>query len=196
MTSSENLTAWFMDAATRHPDILHTTDNPRFFELEWDEIVQSGGLAALPGWALVLEDHEDSMEDNDGDYISRRTNLAFMVLRTVPIGDLPAKKAAYIDAQRIAEQVLAKLYTDSLLGHCDADLPPGIMPPVKVLLNTARCIRVGPVPVFDNAFGCRISLDIRTHEEVDMSTDSVSWGSTSIYESSHNNIHHPLVPRP
>ncbi len=175
MTSAENITAWFTDAATRHPDIRHTPQVPRFFEMEWDEIVQNGAMAALPAWALVLEDGEDAMEYNEGDYTSRRTSIAFMLLRTVPVGDTAHKKATYTEAQRIAEQVLAKLNNDALEEHCDADLPPGISPPVKVLLNSVRGMRVGPVPAFDHAFGYRIALDIRTNNEVDMDPQNAGW---------------------
>lgn len=176
MTAAQNITAWFTDAATRHPDIRHGDGGAvRFFELEWDELIQNGGMQALTHWTLVLEDYDESMEDSGADYYARRPHLAFMVVKTVPQGDLPGKKQAYIDAQRIAEQVLAKLFTDTDTGPCTADVPAGVRVPVKVLIDTVKGTRVGPVPAFDHAFGYRISVDVRMDGDVDLDSSHTAW---------------------
>lgn len=175
METDENITAWFTDAAARHPDILHTAQKPRFFEMEWDEIIQSGKAMALPHFALVLEDYEEGMNDNGGDYITRMPQLSFMVLRTVPPGKLALKKETYTKAKLIAESILAKLHSDCDAGVCDADVPTGVIPPVHVLISSVKGTKVGPVPAFDQAFGYRLSVNIRTDNNVDLTTDNTAW---------------------
>lgn len=175
MQPDENITAWFADAAARHPDILHTEAKPRFVEMEWDEIIQSGKRMALPHFTVVLEDYEEGMNDNGADYLSRVPQIAFMVLRTVPPGKLALKKSTYVDAKRIAESFIAKLRADAEAGVCDADVPAGVVPPVKVMLSTLKGTRVGPVPAFDQGFGYRISVDIRTDESMELDPEQTNW---------------------
>lgn len=171
----KQLTAWFTDAATRNPDIRHTSAKPRFFEMEWDEIIQSGAAMALPHFALVLEDYEDGMNDNGHDYISGTMNIAFLIIRTVPPGKRAMKKETYAKARKIARDILAKLHSDADAGPCDADVPNGITPPVKVLLSTMSGQRIGPVPAFDQAFGYRLQVTIRVHDDPALDMSGTQW---------------------
>ena len=70
LPNPDNLSAWFRDAATRHPDILHTAAKPRFFEMEWDEMMEAATPLAAPSWTLVLEEYTEQVRDNEGDYLS------------------------------------------------------------------------------------------------------------------------------
>jgi hypothetical protein len=174
MTLREFLTAWFTDAATRHPLILHTTVKPRFFELEFDLILQNGVKAAMTGWTVILEDYTTGLRDNDADYISKVPKLAFWVIKHVPHGKKADLQDAYEDAEGIAQDIIAKLYQDSLDGICDADVPAAItIVPRSVDLNSVSFQPLGPE--LDNAYGTRCTVNIRMDKEVNLSRTRVAW---------------------
>lgn len=168
-----NITAWFKDAATRHPDILHTPEKPRFFEMEWELLMQHGANLSAKSWVLILEDYEEQFADPNADYISITPVIAFMVGRNVPKGNKAALQATYEEARRIGKSIIAKWKQDQL-DACDADVPEGVTPPRLVDIHTLRIVRV-QLPMFDEAFGVRVSIRIRTDEETTFSRDEVEW---------------------
>jgi hypothetical protein len=168
-----NITAWFKDAATRHPDILHTPEKPKFFEMEWELLMQHGANLSAKSWVLILEDYEEQFADPNADYISITPVIAFMVGRNVPKGNKAALQATYEEARRIGKSIIAKWKQDQL-DACDADVPEGVTPPRLVDIHTLRIVRV-QLPMFDEAFGVRVSIRIRTDEETTFSRDEVEW---------------------
>lgn len=173
MDNLENTSAWFADAATRHPQILHTPGDPRFFELEWDEMMQAGRPLAAKHWTLVLEDYTERVRDNDGDYLSTLQDLAFVVVRHVKPGAAQAKHATFEAAKLIGKSIIAKLKADASLD-CDADVPAGVSPPRHVDLSTVTFMPVMH-PAFDHAAGCRVTVRIRTDHELTFERDEVAW---------------------
>lgn len=173
MENVANITAWFVDAATRHPDILHSTANKRFFELEWDEMMQSGAALAAEKWTLAFEDYTEQVRDNDGDYLSIIQVLAFQVVKHVPQGDAVALHANFVEGRRIAKSIVAKMKADELDG-CDADVPAGVTAPRLVDLSAVTFMPMLS-PYFDHAAGCRCTVRIRTDHEVTFSRNEVAW---------------------
>lgn len=169
LANDANITAWFEDAATRHPEILHnpaTEAGKRFFELEWDEMVQNAKQLSNTGWYLILEDYREEFQDNNADYISQTPTITFWVIRNVKPGDRADKKQAYQDARRIARSIWSKLARDThnYLAECDADVPDGVSLPADVLLGTLVVDRLQH-PMFPSSFGVRCMLKIRTNHE-------------------------------
>lgn len=175
MTHREQITALFKDVATRHPLIRHTDDLkiPRFYEMEWEEMLQSGSGVAAVNWTLVLEEYVEEFRDNNGGYISLNPNVAFLVGKHVKQGDKAAKAAAFLEARAIAHNIIGKFQEHDRLG-CNADLPAGVKAPANVDINT---LRIQPIrlPYFDHAFGVRVSIKIRTDQEELFSGDEVEW---------------------
>lgn len=175
MTHREHITALFRDAAMRHPQIQHTNELrlPRFYELEWEEMLQSGSRVACPDWTMVLEEYVEEYRDNNGDYISLLPTVAFLIGRHVRQGDAQAKAQTFLDARAIAHSIVARLRQHASLG-CNADLPPGVAAPALVDINTLR-IQPLRLPYFDHAFGVRASLRMRTDQEVPFTGEEVEW---------------------
>ncbi|HRH68781.1 MAG TPA: hypothetical protein PLB89_04670 [Flavobacteriales bacterium] len=175
MTHREQITALFLDAAKRHPDILHTdtVKPPRFYELEWEEMVQSGSKLAAVHWTLILEEYVEEFRDNGADYISLFPHIAFLVGKHVPQGNNAAKQATYLEARRIAHSIVGKFRSDER-DRCNADLPPGVNAPALVELSTLR-IQPIKLPLLDNAYGVRCTIKIRTDQEEHFSRDEVAW---------------------
>lgn len=173
MTARESLTAWFTDAATRHPAIGHTTAKPRFFEAEFDLILQNGVKVAMTGWTLILEDHTTALRDNEHDYVSKVTRAAFWVVRHVKQGSKAVLEETYHQAEAIALDVIAKLHQD-VLDTCNADVPPAItLLPRDLDLNSVNLQPIGPE--LDHAYGIRCAVSMRFDEDVDLSRERVAW---------------------
>lgn len=173
MTDRENIHQWFLDACTRHPDIAHTEARPKFFEMEFDEIVQSGARMAMQGFNVILEDYREKLNDNGGDYHSETALLAFWVVTQVGAGKATARRAAYAACKTKAYDLLAKMVRDSCIMGEEADLPAGLVRPHAIDLNAVETMTVGPV--FDQAFGIRMSVNWLDHQEVDLSRERVEW---------------------
>jgi hypothetical protein len=173
-----NLTAWFRDAATRHPKILHveTVPGKRFFEMEWDEMVQNGKQLANDKWYLILEDYKEQFFDNGGEYITITPVLSFLVVRSTPLGNSEKKMETYVEAREIAKSIVQKLHADSIAcrNNTDADVPPGVVPPVNVELGTLTFQRVQP-PMFAHSAGVYCTVRVRTNEEEDFGSSDVDW---------------------
>lgn len=174
MDNLENISAWFRDAATRHPDILHTEAKPRYYELEWDEMMAAGQPIAAKDFTLVLEDYVENVRDNGGDYLSTLQDLAFMVVKHVPRNaKASVKREMFNRTKLIAKSIVAKLKADEL-DACDADVPAGVAPPRYVDLSTVTYMPVMP-SFFDHAVGCRVTVKIRTDDELEFRRDEVEW---------------------
>ena len=115
MTHREHITALFKDAAERHPDIQHsdTLKIPRFYELEWDEMMQFGTGLAVKNWTMVLEEYTEEFRDNNGDYISLLPNIAFMIGKHVPHGKNDLKQQAWTESRNICHNIIAKLSAEA-----------------------------------------------------------------------------------
>lgn len=174
LANDRNITAWFRDAATRHPDIRHSDADQRFFELEWEDLLASGKKQGAKGWYLILEDYTEKFHDPDAEYITITPEVAFLVVRSVPRGKVAEKMQTYEEARRIAKSIVAKLYRDYVDG-CDADVPAGVTVPRLVDLNTLRIDRVSNVPLLDNAYGVRTQVMIRTDTETTFTRDEGGW---------------------
>lgn len=173
MAPDQNITAWFEDAARRHPDIRHTDKDQRFFEEEWNLMMQNSSKLAAKSFVLVLEDYEERFHDPLADYVTITPELAFMVGRHVPKGKKADLQHTWEEARRIAKGIVAKLYRDCQ-DACDADVPEGVKPPVMVDLNSLRITRV-QLPMFDHAFGVRVTILIRTDQETTFERNEVPW---------------------
>lgn len=176
-----NITAWFKDAATRHPLIQHSdasSKTKRFFEIEWDEMLQNGQQLGIPkdAWYLCLEDYREEYDENDTEYISMLPVLRFWVIRSVKPGDLADKKLAYEEARAIARSIWSKLKKDAhdYLVDCSADVPDGVELPADVYLNTLKVDRLQH-PMFTDSYGVSVMLKVRyNHEDADgLDTETV-----------------------
>lgn len=173
MAPDQNITAWFDDAARRHPDIRHSDADKRFYEEEWNLMMQNGRSLSAKSWVLLLEDYEERFHDPLADYVTITPELAFMVGRHVPQGKKAELQTTYEEARRIAKSIVAKLYRDCM-DACDADVPEGVKPPVMVDLNSLRITRV-ELPLFDHAFGVRVTILIRTNDETTFTREEAAW---------------------
>lgn len=173
-----NFTEWFRDAATRCPEIAHVQDDPeqqRFFEMEWDEMMQSRRNLSNEHFTLILLDYKEKFNDNKGEYYSNTPVLQFLVIRSVDAG--VDKKPIYNEARRIAMKVLNKMVTDSLSmrEECEADVPEGVYPPKEVDLGSLTIDRVQPEE-FISSYGVLFTIKVLTdHETVFRRPDSDTW---------------------
>lgn len=175
----QNITAWFLDFATRHPLIRHTAAVPHFFEADDEYIIQNAAPVAMQGWNLLLLEHKDALRDNGGDYISETTNLYFLVLTHVEQGDAAAMKAAFVAAKKIGYDLVAKLRADSCIDtDGENDLPAGITPPHFVDLNSVETETVGHAGLYDHSYGVQVKVMVRgdesSQDELDMTRDRVT----------------------
>ena len=176
MSNTSNITAYFRDVATRHPLILHSATNKRFFELEWDQMTQNGAELAFTNWSLILEDYIEQPNDNGGDYVSLNMSISFYIIKHVPIDDVAATQAAFEGARQICWDIIAKMKADEACGEegCNPDVPAGVTAPRFEDLNQTQVILVQP-PFGDNPAGARATVRWRTDEEVDLRRDRVAW---------------------
>lgn len=177
MSHNENITNWFTDAATRHPTILHTAAQPRFFEMEFDLIIQNGQKMAMKDWTIILEDHKNRYLTNGDDYHRKIHKVAFWVVKQVKQGNKQERQEAYNEAEIIGEDIIGKLAADSGVledtERCSADVPDGVEPPWDFDLSTVESMPIGPE--FDNAYGMRFTLDWNSTKDVVISRDRVEW---------------------
>ena len=167
------ITAWFLDAATRHPLILHTTATPRFFEAEFELLLQNGVKLAATGWTLLLEDYTTQLRDNDHDYVSKVPKMAFWIVKHVKQGSKAELQATYETAEDIAQDIIAKLHQD-VLNPCEADVPAAIdLLPRSVDLSSVSFQPIGPE--LDHAFGIRTMVNVRVDEEVNLERNRTAW---------------------
>lgn len=175
-----NITAYFLDVAMRHPSIRHNPAAPsqeqRFFELEWDEMMSDPRKLSAIHWTLVLEDYRERFNDNKGDYISCKPMVTFMVLKHVQRGDAAARMQTWQEARRIAHSIIGKLRADQEQHRmsCTADVPEGVVPPHLIDLSTLTFERVQP-EIFDHAVGCRASFAWMMDHEETFGRDEVEW---------------------
>lgn len=156
MSNLTNIIAYFEDMATRHPAILHSADEQRFFDLEWDDMVENGAKLAGTGWNVVLEDFREEYLVDGGEHEMVRASIAVMILTNVPRGKQAKKNTAYELSRHIAIDFLAKMKRERF-NDCDPDLPVGVFPPEWVDLNTATFTRVQPrFTGFDHSCGVRM----------------------------------------
>ncbi len=176
MSNSTQITSWFTDAATRHPDILHSAADKRFFELEWDEMTQAAQPLSVPNWTMILEDYVEMPRDNDGDYVSIVQVISFMIVKHVPIGDLAAKKLAFEKGRSMCWDIIAKMKADEGAGDegCEPDVPTGVHAPRFEDLNSTQIIVVQP-DFLDHACGARATVRWRTDHEVNLTRTRVAW---------------------
>ena len=176
--NDKNITAWFKDAATRHPDILHTDTEAgrRFFEMEWDDMVRNGKQLANHKWYLILEDYKEQFHDNGAEYITLTPVLSFMVVRSTPLGKPEEKMKTFQDARAIAKSIVEKLHQDSMAcrNNGQADVPTGVVPPESVELSTLTMQRIVP-PMFANSAGVYCTVRVRTNESEDFNSSTVAW---------------------
>lgn len=175
----ENITAWLLDAATRNRDIQHDPADPkkkRFFEMEWEEMMQNATQLSATHFCLVLEDYKEQFRDNDADYISSTPVIAFMILRAVTTGRVEEVKTAYKEARRIALSITGKLKQDTIdhNNECEADVPPDVVPPKLLDYNTLSIQKVRP-PMFLHAFGVRAVMKLRLDHEVTLGRVDADW---------------------
>jgi len=175
MTPQEQITAYFKDIATRHPSIRHTEAKPRFFELEWEEMMQTASPLAATSWVLVLEEYTENLRDNDGDYLSLLPTMAVMVGIHVPQGRKSAKDAAFRDSRTICWDIVDKMKADELAA-CDADVPAGVRPPRLMDLSSVKLQPI-KLPYFDHTFGTRLTFRWRVDKDLDLPLDGtrVAW---------------------
>lgn len=175
----QNITAYFLDVAMRHPNIRHDPDDveePRFFEMEWDEMLSNPRTLSATNWTLILEDYRERFHDNRGDYISSKPMVTFMVLRHSPRGDRDAKHQSWHQARAIAHAIIGKLQADmeQYRNTCTADVPEGIKPPHHIDLNTLTMERVQP-EIFDFAVGCRTTFGWLMDHEEQFTRSEAAW---------------------
>lgn len=179
MTPAQHITAYFTDAATRHPLILHnpTATIPRFFEMEFDLIIQNGSKLAMKDWTLILEDHTDRLRSNADDYVHVIHKVAFWIIKHVPQGKKADLVAAYATAETIGYDIIGKLVADSGMlentERCSADVPDDVEPPYDFDLATVEKMQIGPE--FDHAYGARFSFDWNSTKEITINRARAAW---------------------
>lgn len=176
LPNDENLTAYFKDIATRHTAIQHTDADPRFFELEWDEMVSNGKALSNDHFYLILQDYKEQFDDNKAEYYPQFPVISFMIVKAVKPGKTSDKKAVYQEARRIAKGIIAKMRKDGIDSRedCEADVPVNVAPPSAVFIKTLSFQRIAP-PFFAHSFGVLATIKIHTDIEEDFPVDEDDW---------------------
>jgi len=177
MSNLTNIIAYFEDLATRHPAVQHSAIKQRFFDLEWDEMVENGATLAGTGWNVVLEDFKEEYRVDGGEHEMIRASIAIMVLTNVPRGKQAEKNTAYENARQIAKSFLAKMKREHY-NDCEPDLPIGVFPPEWIDLNAVTFTRVQPrFTGFDHS--CGVRMVVRWQSEIPfgemLAQDDTPW---------------------
>lgn len=172
----QNITAYIEDMARRHPLVLHGEAGvQRFFDLEWDDMVENGAKLAGKGWNIVLEDYQEEHREDGGEYEYYVASVAIMILTNVPRGKEGFRKDAYVTARAIAQSFRAKMKREHA-GNCDPDVPDGVRCPEWVDPNKGRFQRVQPpFNGFDNSAGIRMVVRWTGTDETPLDKDTTEW---------------------
>jgi hypothetical protein len=172
MDHAANITAYFTDIATRHPDIQHSANNVRFRELEWEEMMQEGGSLGLPGFYCILEEYTNHFADSLSDYPVIQPVAALLLVRAYEPGHPTDKMDAFQQAERIALSIVQKVRIDAENGGCDADVPAGVHPPRALELKGTSTTRVLP-PMWLNSAGVRLIMPLRY--DIPLKSYAIAW---------------------
>jgi hypothetical protein len=143
--STDDIEEYFELMATQLKEIRHTPALPRFVRFNIEEVLK--GLRHnlnLTNFCLLLEAPEGTIDDNRGDQCWDNQVVSYLVLRQVEVNDFAGERATVAQARQIGVKILTRILQDARFGDVDLAEDP------------VEYEKVGPV--FNNAFGYRISF--------------------------------------
>ena len=149
----------FRGLAQRHRAILATPDNNRFTRIiisadpiqkqidlaEFYAKLRSRIQAPYGQPVFVLENYQVDYNDNQGDYLSRQAQGAFLVLQLVRSGDFDGRDTAIDNCEHVAEELLAAALRPLREEH-----------QVRISVGDAWAEHLGPIA--DGYYGVRMNF--------------------------------------
>lgn len=162
------------DLARRHKAIAHTPQNGRFMRIfisedpvqkqldlmEFQRSLRSKLKAPEGQPFLVAQNYQVDYGDNNGDYLSRELQGAYLVLQRVKLDDYEARDAAVANCEKIAEQLFAALMHELRENH-----------DTYLTVADAWLGHVGPLE--DSSIGVRMNFSFR-----DPATEELTYDDT------------------
>lgn len=120
MGAYADLTLYFKELATNNLAIGHTDSEPRFFRREIDEFMNNINLTS-DGPCLLLQSFDYKTDNTNQDNAVKRISMSFIVCKHVSaIDDYDAKDEAYDSCSDIADELIKKIWYDTLEQSNDA----------------------------------------------------------------------------
>lgn len=162
------------DLARRHKAIAHTPKNGRFMRIfisadpvqkqldlmDFQKSLRSKLNAPIGQPFLIAQNYQVDYGDNNGDYLSRELQAAYLVLQRVNRDDYEARDLAVANCEKIAEQVFAALVHVLREDH-----------EVYLTVADAWLEHVGPLE--DTSIGVRMNFTFR-----DPATEELTYDDT------------------
>ncbi|SDK34744.1 hypothetical protein SAMN05421823_102518 [Catalinimonas alkaloidigena] len=155
---------YFLDVATRHPDLQHTDQKPRFFQMNVEEVISGRGNFRPEDYVLVIDSFEGQLVDYRSDNILDYQHGAFQVLRHSPKDDALLRRQIESKTKQIVFQILAKLLHDRLPEN-------GRLFNLEV--SNTKYFKIGPV--FDQVYGHRCELTFYESASHNLDYDPSLW---------------------
>ena len=113
MAGFETLCNYFENIATQHEAIEHTPSDPRFFLVSLEDAINGECDIEFGGYSLLLPNVTWSPKD-DGGEVKQEMDIMFFVLGYVENQDFEAQKQIYIDTEKIVQDILNRIKSDSI----------------------------------------------------------------------------------
>ncbi|MBC6698089.1 hypothetical protein [Hymenobacter sp. BT190] len=158
--STDDIEEYFELMATKLKEIRHTPALPRFVRFNIEEVLK--GLRHnlnMTSYCLLLEAPEGVIDDNQADQFWDNQVVSYMVLRQVELNDFAAERATVAEARKIGVKILTRILSDERFGE------------VNLAEDPVEYEKVGPV--FNNAFGYRISFTAK--DPISLAYKSSDW---------------------
>lgn len=150
---------YFGQLATNYVPISHTTQKPRFGRFDLDEMntkLREG--IDVTNFCLLMETPTGGLEDNGGDGYFDNQDLAFWIVKQVPLNNYKQERDTLHEARQHGTQLVLKCWREM----------PGAD---RIDLSKVEYDKVGPV--FGNCYGYRFSFMLP--DTLDMSEDASLW---------------------
>jgi len=162
------------ELARRHKNIAHTPQNGRFLRIfisadpvqkqldlmDFQTSLRSKLKAPVGQPFLIAQNYQVDYGDNNGDYLSRELQGAYLVLQRVTRDDYEARDQAVANCEKIAEQLFAALVHELRENHA-----------TYLTVADAWLEHVGPLE--DTSIGVRMNFSFR-----DPATEELTYDDT------------------
>lgn len=162
---------YFTTAAANHKSLLHTVNDPHFYEIEIDDLI-NGQRFEGTGINMLLESYEAKPTDQLSDNIRKMLNGAFLILREADVGNIADRNLALDECFEIAEDMVSKMMNDTRSTKQSRSSYPY---PINVESGSFRFQKAGPL--LTNLFGWRVEFTINDTWKNGLQLDPSKWNN-------------------